>query len=130
MKKDREFFASTDPVNDAIEVFAVENGVTKMWDKIKLNSDYKALASNVFTFYNPIVAKEITEEGKELIQKMNKSFEKLVNDKEAMKDLQSLHEMCMDFHSNTEKIEKEGVEKLKNLSPDKRNKIKEMFKLK
>lgn len=125
----RKIFASSDPVSDAIEVFSVENGTTKMWDKIRLNSDYKALSSNVFTFYNPIASKEITDNGKKFMDKMNKSYEKLVNDEEAMKDLHRLHEISMNFHSNTERIEKEEIEKLKSLSTEERNKIKDIFKL-
>lgn len=75
-EQQRKFYAAVDPaseiVNDAIDVFAVENGVVEMWEKIKRNSCYPALVSNIFTFYDPNIAKEITEEGRNILEKLNK----------------------------------------------------------
>ncbi len=133
INKLRKFYAAIDPadevVNDAINVFAVENGVVEMWDKIKRNSDYPLLVSNVFTFYDPNITKEITEEGKEIMDKMRNSFRKLAEDKDAMYDLDTLVKNGIYFHQNTDKIEKEGIEKMKNLSEDELQKIKDKFKL-
>jgi hypothetical protein len=76
-RKQPKYYVAIDPanevINDTINVFAVENGVTKMWDKIKLNSDYPLLVSNVFSFYDPEKAQEITERGKKLLEKFKKN---------------------------------------------------------
>lgn len=80
INKLRKFYAAIDPadevVNDAINVFAVENGVVEMWDKIKRNSDYPLLVSNVFTFYDPNITKEITEEGKKYLEELQEKIKK------------------------------------------------------
>ena len=63
-----------DNINDAINVYMIENGSIKMWEKIKLNSDYRALANNICTFYDPVKVQEITNTGKKYLQELKEKL--------------------------------------------------------
>ena len=56
---------------------SIEKNFKTLRSKIELNAYLPALASDVFYFYDPEMAKKITEEGKKQMEKIKSHFEKL-----------------------------------------------------